>query len=333
MKQLFNSEDIERKALLILKILNESAEPLGARVIARRMKYSGLDLSERTVRYHLKFMDERGLTKLIGRHDGRSITDHGKDELMNARVQDKVSLCSSRIDLLAFKTTFDLSKKQGMAPVNISLFPKDRFKEALDAMKPAFREKISVSDRVAVAEGGMKLGDLIVPDGKIGLATVCSILINGILLKSGVPIDSRFGGILQMKNGMPLRFVELIHYAGSSLDPSEIFIRGKMTSVNQVVERGEGKILANFREIPAISISLVEDVLAGIKGVGIGGVLAIGGIGNPLCETVVGVNKAGMVLIGGLNPVASALEQGIDADNLAMTTVMEYQDLQSIWEL
>jgi len=333
MKQLFNVEDVERKGLLILKILSESAEPLGARVIARQMKDSGLDLSERTVRYHLKFMDQKGLTKLIGRRDGRSITDHGKDELLNARVQDKISLCSSRIDLLAFKTTFDLSKKQGMVPVNISLFAEDRFKDALKAMKPAFQDKMAVSECVAVAHEGEKLGDVIVPDGKIGLATVCSILINGILLKCGVPIDSKFGGILQVKNGVPLRFVELIHYEGSSLDPSEIFIRGKMTSVNQVVENGEGKILANFREIPAVCKSYVEDVIESIKAVGLGGILAIGDIGNPICETMVGVNKAGMILIGGLNPVACAHEQGIDVDNLAMTTVMEFQDMQPVSEM
>lgn len=333
MKQLFNSEEIERKVLLILKILSESAEPLGARVIARRMKYSGLDLSERTVRYHLKFMDERGLTKLIGRHNGRSITDIGKDELMNARVQDKISLCSSRIDLLAFRTTFDIAKKKGLVPVNISFFPKNQFSKALEAMKPAFKDKLIISDRIAVAEEGNKLGEVMVPEGKIGLATVCSILINGILLKCGVPIDSKFGGILQVKNGSALRFVELIHYSGTSLDPSEIFIRGKMTSVNEVVKNGEGKILANFREIPAISISLVEDLIAGIKAIGIDGVLAIGGIGNPICETIVGVNKAGIILIGGLNPVACAHEQGIDVDNRAMTTVMDFQDMSSVWDI
>lgn len=333
MKQLFKSEDIERKALLILKILSESAEPLGARVIARRMEYSGMNLSERTVRYHLKFMDERGLTKLVGRHDGRSITDLGKDELVNARVQDKISLCSSRIDLLAFKTTFDLGQKQGKVPVNISLFAKDRFRQAVDLMKPAFKKKLAVCDRVAVAQGGERLGEVIIPDGKVGLATVCSIVINGALLKSGVPIDSKFGGILQIKNGSPRRFVELIHYSGTSLDPSEIFIRGKMTSVSRLVKEGEGKILANFREIPAISISLVEDIVAALRACGIYGVLSIGGIGSPLCETVVGVNKAGMILIGGLNPVASIHEQGIEGDNLAMSTVMEFAEMRSIWEI
>jgi HTH-type transcriptional regulator, global nitrogen regulator NrpRI len=60
MKQLFNSQDIERKVLLILKILNDSQEPVGARVIARQMKEQGMQLSERTVHYHLKLMDERG---------------------------------------------------------------------------------------------------------------------------------------------------------------------------------------------------------------------------------------------------------------------------------
>jgi repressor of nif and glnA expression len=127
--------------------------------------------------------------------------------------------------------------------------------------------------------------------------------------------------------------VELIHYEGSSLDPSEIFIRGKMTSVNQVVGKGEGKILANFREIPAVCMSFVEDVLNGIKAIGLGGILAVGSIGNPICETIVGVNKAGMILIGGLNPVACAHEQGIDVDNLAMTTVMEFRDMQHISEV
>ncbi|MEQ8203449.1 MAG: NrpR regulatory domain-containing protein [Smithellaceae bacterium] len=333
MKHSFNIEDVERKVLLILRILCESPEPLGARVIARRMKDSGLDLSERTVRYHLKFMDQKGLTMLVGRRDGRTITDHGKEELVNARVQDKVRLCSSRIDMLAFKTTFDLSQKQGMVPVNISLFTKDRFKDALEAMKPAFQDKMAVSDRIAVAEGGEKLGDITVPDGKVGLATVCSILINGIFLKSGIPINSKFGGILQMKNGVPLRFVELIHYAASSLDPSEIFIRGKMTSVNQVVEKGEGKILANFREIPAVSMACAEDLMEGMREMGLGGVLAVGGVGNSICETLVEVNKAGMILIGGLNPVACAHEQGIDVDNLAMTTVMEFRNMQQVSDL
>jgi repressor of nif and glnA expression len=59
--------------------------------------------------------------------------------------------------------------------------------------------------------------------------------------------------------------VELIQYAGSSLDPSEVFIRARMTSVSEAAKRGEGKILANFREIPALCRGIAEKVVAGLK--------------------------------------------------------------------
>ena len=333
MKQLFKPEEVERKVILILKILNESPEPVGARVIARKMSEQKVQLSERTVRYHLKLMDERGLTKLIGRRDGRIITSLGQDEISNARVQDKIGLSISRIDVLSFRTTFNLKKMRGLTPVNISFFPQDQFRKALVAMKPVFKKNLAVSSRVACAPAGKYLGDIVVPEGKVGLATVCSILINGVLLKQGIPIDSKFGGILQVRNSEPLRFVELIHYSGSSLDPSEIFIRGKMTSVGQVVEKGEGKILANFREIPALSVNLVEDIIGSLGKAGIHGVLSIGSAGNPVGQTSVDLNKVGMILVGGLNPVAKAHEEGFDVDNQAMSTVMEFDDLQNIDEL
>ena len=42
------------------------------------------------------------------------------------------------------------------------------------------------------------------------------------------------------------------------------------------------------------------------------------------------MNKIGMILIGGLNPVAAAFEAGIDVDNQAMSTVMDYEKLHDI---
>jgi len=197
-------------------------------------------------------------------------------------------------------------------------------------MKPVFQQKLAVSSRVAVAEAGKILGDIAVPEGSVGFATVCSIVINGVLLKHGIPIDSKFGGILQMRGGKILRFVELIHYAGSSLDPSEIFIRGKMTSVQSVTQTGEGKILANFREIPALSRPLVERVMEDFAKAGLHGVLSIGHTGHPVCQTHVDMNKIGMILIGGLNPVAAVCEEGLPVDNKAMSTVMEFEKMREI---
>ncbi len=324
---MFNPEESERKTLLILKILSELRDPAGARVIARRMAVYGLPLSERTVRYHLKLMDERGLTKLLSRKDGRVVTEAGREELSNARVRDKIGFSLARIEILAYRTTLDPATQAGLTPVNVSFFPAALFAKARALMKPAFAAGLCVSDRVAVAEEGQALGELVVPAGCIGLATVCSIVINGVLLKHGVPMDSKFGGILQIRDGRPLRFVELIHYSGSSLDPSEIFILGNMTSVRTAASRGEGKILANFRDIPVPSRPLVERLVKDLDALGIRGALAIGEISEPICQTPVDANKLGMILLGGLNPVACAREGGIEAENRAMSTLMAYEDL------
>ena len=328
----FETQEVERKVLSILKVVNDSREPLGARVIARRLKDLGVELGERAVRYHLKLMDERGLTRAVGR-DGRLITELGIDELRSALVRDKVGFAISRIELLAFRTNFNWEKRTGSVPVNISFFSKEKFAQALQAMKPAFAAGLGVSDLVAVAEEGEMLGEITVPQGKRGLATVCSIVVNGSLLKAGVPMDSRFGGILQVRNHRPLRFVELIHYAGSSVDPSEVFIRARMTSVREVATGGDGRILANFREIPAFCRPIAEEVVAKLKEADLGGLLLMGNTSEPVCEIPVELNKIGIILLGGLNPVAAAEEAGIEAENHAMSTVMEYQNLIKFWEL
>ena len=305
---------------------------MGARLIARQLKGHGVELGERAVRYHLKLMDERGLTRLIGR-DGRLITKSGIEELKSALVRDKVGLSISRIEMLSFRTDFDLDKHTGWIPANISFFPRDKFSKALKEMRPAFSAGFCASDLVAVADEGETLGELTVPEGKTALATVCSLVINGTLLKAGVPIDSRFGGILQIRNHQPIRFVELIHYAGSSLDPSEVFISAKMTSVGQATRGGSGKILANFREIPAICRPVADEVVARLKEAGLNGVLVIGETSEAVCEVPIELNRIGMVLLGGLNPVAAAAEAGIEVESQAMSTVLDYQSLIKFEEL
>ena len=323
-----NQEDIERKTLLILRILHEAGGPLGSRLIARKMQERGLMPSERAVRYHLKLMDERGVTRLIGKKDGRLITTLGIDELGKARVRDKVGLAISRIEILAFKTTFDPELRKGLLPINISLFSETSFQYALKIMQPVFESGFAVSNLVAAARAGQYLGGVLVPEGKIGFATVCSIVVNGVLLKHGIPMDSKFGGILQVKGGQPLRFVELIYYSGSSLDPSEIFIRGKMTSVFHAIEKGEGMILANFREIPAPCYPLTLDLMARLEKAGVNGVLATGKVSEPVCQIPVEINKVGIILIGGLNPSACVQEAALEVEHMAMSTVLDYGALE-----
>ncbi|MBA7701783.1 hypothetical protein ES703_110529 [subsurface metagenome] len=146
-------------------------------------------------------------------------------------------------------------------------------------------------------------------------------------------MDSKFSGILQFRNSKPFRFVELIHYSGCSLDPSDVFIRAKMTSVSKVVSESEGKILATYREIPAACQPIVEKTVSKLKEAGLGGVLTIGGISESVFEIPVELNRIGIILLNGLNPVAAAVEAGIEVENYGMSTVMEYENLVKFQEV
>ncbi|UCE97749.1 MAG: DUF128 domain-containing protein [Dehalococcoidia bacterium] len=328
----FETRDVERKVIAILKALNDSQRVLGARVIARQLKEQGVELGERAVRYHLKLMDERGLTKLIGR-DGRIITESGIEELNNALVRDKVGFAISRIELQAFQTEFDIKKQTGLIPVNVSFFSETNFLKALKIIRPAFKAGLCVSNLVAKAEQNQMLGELIVPKGKVGLATVCSVIINGALLKAGIPMDSKFSGILQIKGNKPIRFIELIQYSGCSLDPSEVFIRAKMTKVREVVESGDGRILATYREIPAPCQTPAREIITELDSAGIGGLLIMGNVSDTVCEIPVELNRIGIIIVNGLNPIAAAVEAGIEVENRGMSTVMEYADLTKLEDL
>ena len=324
--------EAEKKIIAILKVLSESSEPLGSITIARKLEQHGIYLSERAVRYHLKITDERGYTQPLGR-DGRMISSRGLEELRIALAPDQLSFVLEKLELLACRTTFNPKTRKGQLPINTSLFDKDTFPGAIEVMKGAFKAGICVSELVAMASDGEKLGDIVIPDGKIGLATVCGVTVNGVLLKNGVPMESKFGGVLEIRDYKPVRFTAIISYGGTSLDPSEQYIRAKMTSIGEAIKTGNGKVLANFREIPALSRSTVEEVTSSLKEAGVNGVYSLGGISEPVCQIAVGMNRIGVILLGGLNPVAAAVEAGFEVENIAESGVIDYQQLTSIWQL
>lgn len=327
-----DNRDMERKTVAILKVLSESSDPLSSVTIARELKSRGLHVSDRTIRYHLRIADKHGFTRLLHRH-GRMITADGLDELHSALIPERVGFVSERINLVAFQTTLDASRRTGRVAINTSLFPAERFGQALEVMRDAFAAGLCTSELVAVACEGGKLGDVVVPEGRAGLATVCSATITGVLLRAGIPMDSRFGGVLEVRNSEPRRFVAIINYSDSSLDPSEAYIRARMTAVRDAAIKGSGKILANFWEIPAIARPLAESILGNLSETGIHGVLRMGEASQPLCQIPTGLDKAGMIMLGGMNPIAAAEEAGIAAQNFSESGTLDFGLLTSFWDL
>ncbi len=327
-----SSAEVERKLLAILRILAASDEPIGARAIAGRLETDGIELSERTVRYHLRLMDERGLTTNLG-EPGRLITDRGREEIENAGVSDKLGFVISRIDTLAYRATFDMDSKQGQIILNVSLIPEDRFDEALDIMRDVFRAGYCMSELVIARRAGERVGMLAVPEGMVGFGTVCTVTLNSVLLARGIPVESKYAGLLEIYRDEPLRFTNLVSYAGSTVDPTEMFITGRMTSVKDASLKGRGQILASFREAPAVAETDLRDVLGQYERNGLGGILAIGKPGQPLLEVPVAGGRIGLAVVAGLTPVAALSESGIPVQNKAMSTLVDFSDLKPVYEI
>ena len=310
----------------ILFILDKHPTVVGSRELSRELTLRGVEITERTVRYYLKMLDKKGYTEVFGK-EGRKITAAGREELKHSLVSDKIGFVISKIETLSYMTTLDMATMEGDVILNISYFPRKNLGKALRLLKPAFLSPYVMSDRVILAAEGEKIGDAVIPKGMVGLGTICSVTINGIFLKAGIPVTSRFGGVMETANGKPVRFVSLISYDGSSLDPLEVFIKSKMTAVSKAAAGGRGRILASYREIPVVCLDKAKKLARTLEDRGIRGILLIGSPNKPLLEVPVGIDKAGIVIIGGLNPIAVLEEHGIATESKAMSTLFEYSHL------
>ena len=313
--------------MAILKVLKMAKGPLGSTQIGEQIQGFGIHLSHRTVRHYLAMTDALGMTRKLSGRLGREITAEGEAELQDALVVDKVGLVSSRMDDLSYKMNFSLKKRSGLVVVNVSLIDEARFPGAIEMMAPVFQKGLGMGKYICSARPGEKIGDFPVPSGKVAIGTICSVAINGILIHAGIPVTSRFGGLLEIYEGRPYRFTEIIHYDGTSLDPLEIFIKGQMTRVTEAVTTGRGRIGASFREIPAAALPQMHKLVKALEAIGLGAVLAVGKPNQPLLDIPVVEGRAGIVVAGGLNPVAAVEEQGIGTENLAMGALFEFENL------
>ncbi len=320
------SEKTERKELAILRILKNAETPLSSSKLLENLHAMGQEFSERTVRYYFQVLDEKGLTENHGKK-GRVITELGIRELARAKVFDKVGFLGAKIDQLTYRMTFDLNKKSGTVITNISFIETEMLSRAAPMICQVYEAGYSMGTLMALFKSGERVGGTIVPAGMTGFGTVCAITLNGVLLAHGIPTHSSFGGLLELRNHKPSRFVEIIRYDGTSLDPLEVFIRSGMTDYAGAIKNGNGRIGVGFREVPTDSRESVIGLIEKLKDVGLGGILLVGWPGQPLLEIPVTEGRTGVVVIGGLNPVAILEETGIKIQSRAMAGMVEYEKL------
>jgi len=321
--------DGRRKVTAILRVLDEAGRPLGSTKIARGLRVIGIDLEQRMVRNYLNAMDEDGLTVNLGRA-GRQLTPRGRMELASALIIDKVGFIDARADELAFKMTLDLSRHTGTVILNISTLPAAYLDDARRMMSAVVQAGLGMGRFGLIAASGEGVPGLATAAGQAVVGTICSLTLNGLLRGAGVPVVSRFGGLLELRERQPVRFTHIIQYAGTTLDPIEVFIKANMTHVLEAARTGNGVIGASFREVPAIALPRVQKVLRQMDQAGLGGMVLVGEPSRPLVEIPVDQGRAGLVVAVGLNLLAAVQEAGIPTENRAMARLCEFETLQPL---
>lgn len=315
-----------RKLMAILRVLHDSGRPLGGARIAQELLASGLDMSQRTVRFYLRLADGEGLTENLGRR-GRRLTDKGMEEVASGLAVDRVGFIAARVEELSYRMSFSLTKAAGDVILNVSTLDAAQFGPACREICRALDAGLGMGRFLAVCPAGADLGEFRVPQGQVAIGTVCSVSLNGVLLNSGIATTSLFGGLLEVRDGQPLRFTQIIHYAGTTIDPLEIFIRGHMTTVRDAASSGHGAIGASFREIPTVAVQDARRILRRMQNVGLGGALMVGRPNQPLLDVPVPQGRTGIIVAGGLNPLAAVEEAGIPTRNMALHTLYPFERL------
>ena len=307
--------------------------PAGASQIAARLLSMGFRLQPRSIRYYLLQLDEDGLTRFVSKRRGREITECGREELERANVLDRIGFIAAKIDALGYRMTFTNRKGEGQIIANTALIDRTELARALSVMEPVFERHLGMGTRLALSQPREILGNTVVPENSTAIHTVCSVTVNGIMLHDGVPVVSRFGGLVEMKDGRPVRFVEMIEYRGTTIDPLEIFVEANMTRVRECAKSGSGIIGASFREIPSVAIGDIRRIQRDMKRHGLGGILAVGVPNQPLLDIPVAEGRSGLVVAGGLNPIAAVREAGIKASIQSLAGLRDFREFRTIEQI
>ncbi len=322
------SIETQRKLIEILRILDESDEAIGARTIAASLNERGYPIGERAVRHYLVLLDYKGFTTKIG-NAGRTITEKGLNELDEAIVGDRVGFVITKIEDLIYKSSFDLKQRTGDVSVNVATLDKNYFDQALETLACTIDSGYTVSPYIRIVEEGDKVGAVFVPYDSFGIVTMCSVTIDGILIKHGIPSTIKYGGLLRIDNKLPTAYTDLIAYQGTSLDPIQVFTTRRMTTVLSAARHGGGTVLANVRTVPRIAAEKAVELLHDAKRAGIVGwiesPLQIDAIESCSADDVIGIN-----IYAGANPMASLYELDIPVKVYSIAALMDMKLLDRL---
>jgi global nitrogen regulator NrpRII len=237
---------------------------------------------------------------------------------------------NNNIEDYAIQVTFDPVEGEGTVVYNLSLIKNEDLDFAISILKDAYKTGVSVSGLVRFYSSGEKLAEYTVPKGCTAICTMCSITFDGLLIRRGIPVNMIGGGVVEIENRTPIRFTHIILYEHTTIDPLQVLISQKITSVTNVMRRGSGNILANIREFHMEAEPVVGTVLDELASSSYSGILEVGMPNLSLLGVPVSPQFIAIAAVGGTNPMAAIREGGRWVQTQAMKGLMDIAQMHEI---
>lgn len=312
----------EHKYIEILRILIDYQDPMGAKRLSELLAERGYVMTDRAVQYYLRYLDTRGFTEKIG-NQGRILTKLGISETERALVDDRIGFVISKLERLAFLSSFDPESATGDVAYNLTIVPESVADPVLAIFDRVRDAGCSFFHGYSVLDNNPR-----VPDEHIGVVTICSITLDGVFQHHGIPVKVAYGGTIRMHKGSPVSFVDLIGYKGSTVDPLQLFINSGLTSINHYISSGSGDLLANVRQIPLGAEKEAKELSRLMQDCGFRFPLMMGR--REVFNLITDPHRISLVSFSGMNSIGAAAEDGfrltteIGAGTIPFSRVSDY---------
>lgn len=243
------------------------------------------------------------------------------DKTQNTILKPKNTLVTEQTPFILNKTWnliekvyFDFNKEKGDIISNYSYVNNEYLDEAIEIMAKTYKNNPDyINNHYKVIKG---------PEESV-IATICSLSIDGILINNGIICTPKYGGLLEISDSP--KFIDLVSYRGSSMDPHKIFISKKMTDVVN-----NNKILASVKEIPLIARDESVRLLNKIKKIGFP-IYKIGKAREITYNAKVDSYNFGIVTGSGLNPITAIKENNIPIKVKAIERVIAFENMENFY--
>ena len=235
------------------------------------------------------------------------------------KIEPKLSFLLSKSWNLIQQVNFDVEKRKGNIIANISYISNDELDRSIEIMEETYNSNPKFINPY------YKLLKHPTDENKTGIATICSLSIDGMLIDNGIMSTPQYGGLLELTE--PPLFIHLISYNGTTIDPHKIFLSKNMTSITS--ESGPKKILASLKEIPYIARDYSVELLDTLNKIG----FSIYKIGKPRELTYnakVDNYNFGVVAGSGLNSIGAIKEKGIDVEVKAIEKLIPFEKMDRL---